>query len=268
MANMITDGTLGLTFPDTTSMNSAAQLGMRNLLINGNFNFNQRGYVSGTATTAANQYTLDRWRVITSGQALTFATSGNGNIVTAPAGGIEQIIEGASIGIASGVINWVGTATCTVDGNAKTKGQTVTLTPGTNSSVKFFGGTVSLAQQEAGAVPSPFEYRAMNVELAMCMRYFQLVRNAVGIVGTSTSVYRLNSKFTTPMRTAPSVTLNGTVNLQLGNQSGSISSIGVTYATFEALECDANIVSTTATIGSAVVAMTGSTGSIACSAEF
>lgn len=170
MTTILSDA--GVQFADGSSLSSGSQLGIRNFLINGNYNINQRAYVSGTATVAANQYTLDRWRVITLGQSHVFATSGNGNSVTAPAGGIEQIIEGANIGVTAGVINWVGTATCTVDGIAKTKGQAITLVPGTNCSVKLFGGTASQVQLEAGTVPTPFEYRFVGFERQLCQRYY------------------------------------------------------------------------------------------------
>lgn len=140
--------------------------GMRNLLDNANFAINQRVYVSGAATTVANQVTLDRWRVVTSGQNITFAAYGNGRIVTVPAGGLEEVVFGDRIGVAQHVINWVGTATCTVDGVAKAKGESVTLVPGTNASVKFFAGTLAQAQLEPGKVPTAFEFRDPRVELA------------------------------------------------------------------------------------------------------
>lgn len=207
MTTSLTDN--GVQFADGSVMNSSAQLGMRNLLINANAAINQRAYVSGTATVAANQYTVDRWRVITSGQSLAFAASGNGNAMTAPAGGLEQVIEGANIGIVNAVINWVGTATCTVDGVAKTKGQTVTLVPGTNCSVKFFGGTVSLPQIEAGAVPTPFEFRSVGTELALCQRYYQFAMNPVYYilpVASTAQVSGSSVRFGTPMRVAPTAT--------------------------------------------------------------
>jgi hypothetical protein len=50
--------------------NAGPLSGVRNLVINGNFAINQRAYVSGAATSGANQYTLDRWRVVTSGSAV------------------------------------------------------------------------------------------------------------------------------------------------------------------------------------------------------
>jgi hypothetical protein len=146
--------------------------GMRNLLINGNPIINQRGYVSGTATSGANQYTLDRWRVVTSGQSITFTDSANVRTVTAPAGGIEQVIEGLNILSGTYVLNWTGTATATVNGTSVAKGGTVTLTGGTNCTVRFSGGTFSLPQLEPGTVATPFERRSYGQELSLCQRYF------------------------------------------------------------------------------------------------
>lgn len=153
---------------------SAQMAGMRNLLINGNFAINQRSYVSGVATVIANQYTLDRWRVVTSGQNLTFSASGNGNQITAPAGGVEQVIEGLSIAGGSYVLNWTGTATATVGGTARAKGEVFALTAGANVTVRFTGGTVSVVQLEPGTVATPFEARPYGLELSLCQRYYEV----------------------------------------------------------------------------------------------
>ena len=181
----------------------------RNLLINGNFNINQRAYVSGVATTGANQYTLDRWRVVTSGQNLAFTASGNGNLVTAPAGGLEQVIEGSNIGLAAAVINWVGTATCTVDGVAKTKGAAVTLVPGTNCTVRFTGGTVSQAQLEYGTASTAFEFRLVQTELQMCQRYCEVID--IGFLSNSptTSAVAGTGTFLVTKRAVPTPTRLG-----------------------------------------------------------
>lgn len=194
-------GLLTATNPSTprvlsiSSINGGQIGGFRNLIVNGNFARNERSYVSGTATTVANQYTLDMWRVVTSGQSLTFTTLGNGRQVTAPAGGMEQVIDGASIGGTAYTINWAGTATCTVDGVAKTKGASVTLVPGTNATVRFTSGTVSTVQLEHGAVASAFEYLQPAIDLSRCQYYFRrIARTSVGIFGpvgqvqTATSV--------------------------------------------------------------------------------
>ncbi len=163
------------------NLNGGPLAGTRNLLINGNPIINQRGYVSGTATSGANEYTLDRWRVVTSGQSITWTDSANVRTVTAPAGGVEQVIEGLNILSGTYTLSWTGTATATVDGSSVTNGGQVTLTGGTNATVRFSGGTFSLAQFEVGTVATPFERRSYGQELALCQRYYSTLNN-VGLV--------------------------------------------------------------------------------------
>ena len=52
------DGTQGITFNDGTQVSTGNSLGMRNRIINGAMNINQRGW-SGTISSAG--YSLDRW---------------------------------------------------------------------------------------------------------------------------------------------------------------------------------------------------------------
>lgn len=185
--------------------NSGPLSGLRNLVINGNFSVNQRSYTSGTATTGANQYTLDRWRVVTSGQAVTFTTTGAGRTVTAPSGGIEQVIEGASIGGGAYVVNWSGTASCTVNSVSRAKGATFTLTAGSNVTVRFSSGTVTDVQIEPGEVVTAFELRPAAVELMLCQRYYQTVTmQSAGWTGSgTTNTYR--TPLPVVMRAIPTV---------------------------------------------------------------
>jgi hypothetical protein len=161
--SIILDGTNGI---------AAANVFGRNIIINGDGRINQRGYVSGTATTGANQYTLDRWRVVTSGQNLAFTGNDAGREMTAPAGGVEQVIEDKNIAGGTYVINWEGTATATVGGNAVTKGGTFTLTANTNATLRMIDGTFKNVQIEQGSVATPFERRPFGTELALCQRYY------------------------------------------------------------------------------------------------
>ncbi len=183
----------------------------RNRLINAQGLINQRGYVSGTATTSANQYTVDRWRVVTSGQNLTFSTSANQVTFTAPAGGIEQVIEGLNLESGTYVLNWEGTATATVGGTAVAKGGTVIVVGGTNTTVRFIGGTFIRPQFEAGSVATPFERRPYGTELALCQRYYQtLPPTSVQFPwgsGTQVVVSFVSYKVTT--RVNPTITLTG-----------------------------------------------------------
>ena len=202
-----------------SSINGGPLAGMRNLLINGNPIINQRGYVSGTATSGANQYTLDRWRVVTSGQSITFTDSANVRTVTAPAGGIEQVIEGLNILSGTYVLNWTGTATATVDGTSVAKGGTVTLTGGTNATVRFIGGTFALAQLEPGTVATPFERRSYGQELALCQRYYIAETLPAIRYGRDVASSRLSTvwvDFPVTMRATPTTTqvTSGSVGTQ------------------------------------------------------
>ena len=212
------------------SINGGQLAGLRNLLINGNLAINQRAYVSGTATGAANQYTLDRWRVVTSGQALTFTASGNGNQMTAPAGGVEQVIEGANIGGGTYVLGWTGTATATVNGTARAKGESFTLPANTNATVRLIGGAASLVQLEPGGTVTPFEHRPSGMELALCHRYyyrdFPAATNrtfAEGFASSATVAFGV-ARFPIPMRSAPStLEQSGTAgNYMIATQATSV----------------------------------------------
>jgi hypothetical protein len=143
----------------------------RNMIANGSGRINQRGYVSGTATAAANQFTLDRWFVATSGQNIAFTGGDYGRVITAPAGGVSQVIDGADMVGGTYVINWTGTATCTVNGVAKAKGDTLSLTGGVNVKVSFFSGTFTDVQLEAGTIPTAFETTDFGAELLRCQRF-------------------------------------------------------------------------------------------------
>jgi len=196
---------------------TCSQLGVRNAIINGNPIINQRGYVSGTATSGANQYTLDRWRVVTSGQSITWTDSGNVRTVTAPAGGVEQVIEGINLITGTYTLNWTGTATATVAGNAVAKGGNVSITGGTDTTVRFSSGTVSLVQFEPGTVATPFERRIYGQELALCQRYY--AKSTEGIAGGTSGRHNCffyasyttevwgSVAFPVPMRASPTVTI-------------------------------------------------------------
>lgn len=190
----------------------ADALSGRNLIINGSGRINQRLYVSGAATTGANQYTLDRWRVVTSGQNLAFTGTAAGRVMTAPAGGVEQVIEGASIVGGTYVISWTGTATCTVDGAAKTTGETFTLTANTNATVKFTGGTFSGVQVEVGAVPTVFEWVTPAQDEIACFRYYVVMDgiSIMAVAGGGSENVASPITFPVPMRATPTMTWNAT----------------------------------------------------------
>jgi len=179
---------------ETVLMRTGPLAGFRNLIINGNPLVNQRFYASGQATIAANQYTLDRWRVVTSGQAVTFTDSLGVRTVTAPAGGMEQVIEGLSNLGGVHTLNWTGTATATVGGGAVAKGAQFTLTGNDGVTVRMTGGTWSQLQLEPGNQATPFERRPIGVEFLLCQRYYEI---GVAVVGYA--AYTVNTIHYSPV---------------------------------------------------------------------
>lgn len=179
----------------------------RNLLLNSNFSINQRNYVSGAATATANKYTLDRWRVVTSGQNLTFGSASPDRIVTAPAGGMEQVIEGAAIEGGVYTLSWAGTATATVNGAAITNGgNTAALTAGANVTVRFTGGTVDKPQFERGTKVTPYERRLPGLELDLCQRYGEAGQGEVSGNGPTGIEYAVRVHFKHTKRATPTIT--------------------------------------------------------------
>ena len=211
--NSANDGWFVLLADNSDESTQLSQLAGRNLIINGSGRINQRGYVSATTTAAANQFTLDRWFVIVSGQNLTFTGTGAGSTMTAPAGGAAQVIEGANIAGGTYVINWTGTATCTVDGTSRGKGDTFTLTANTNAVVRFTGGTFTDVQIELGTVATAFERMKFGQELLSCQRYYAFGFGVGGALYPPISAAGINARrlyvsFPVFMRATPTLTVS------------------------------------------------------------
>lgn len=209
--------------------NTRMETGFRNLLINPRGLINQRGYASGAATSGANQYTLDRWRVVTSGQSLSWSEANGYRTFVAPAGGVEQVIEGASIISGDYTLSWAGTATAEVNGNSVSNGDTISLAGGADATVTFIDGSFALPQLERGAQVSAFELRPVGRELELCRYYFEVlgdgsVANPAVIigkmntptVGTYVIVFAMK-------RVAPAITVSAVsdwfVNTRLANDA-------------------------------------------------
>lgn len=195
----------------------------RNLLINPAFNINQRVYVSGTNTTGANQVTLDRWRVVTSGQALSFSTSNGVVTATCPAGGIEQILFSTDFIGGTYVLSWTGTALGYVDGTQVVSGAPFTLTGGSNHVIKFTNGTLSCPKLELGTNITPYVPRSFSEELALCQQDFEKSYDLETALGTiwgegyvtlvcSSNIFQIYIPFKTPKRFIPSVSLYNIIN--------------------------------------------------------
>jgi hypothetical protein len=174
---------MGLSFALGSSALLPAGLGFRNLLINGEFRINQRGYASAS-NLASGSYGFDRWKSSFTNTTLTFTSASQGQIVTINSGGsIKQIIERENVSAGTYILSWTGTATGRVYNTGATPPSYaasplfVTLDGLANVDVEFTasGGTQTLwkPQLEANYQATPFEQRPIGVELALCQRYYQ-----------------------------------------------------------------------------------------------
>jgi hypothetical protein len=222
------------------SLNGGQLAGMRNKIINGNFGINQRG-VSGTVTLAAGAYGHDRWKAGASGCTYTYATTQNVTTITITSGSLVQVIEGLNLQSGTHVLSWQGTAQGRVDGGAygASGGVTGTAVGGTNQTIEFNTGTVSLVQYESGTVATPFEHRPYGAELALCQRYCQVFNNVRNYsAGASGSAIFTPVLLQQPMIATPSI-LNAQVGtvirydaspVNVSNATVSVTSISPTVA--------------------------------------
>jgi hypothetical protein len=223
----------------------------RNIIHNGMFNVNQRGYVSGTATTVANQLTIDRWKVRTSGQNLTFSASGIGFSIVAPAGGLEQVVESINVVGGTYVASWTGAGTLTVNAVAVANGGTFSLPANTNATFVLVGAFDKF-QVELGTVPTATEVRPRPIELALCQRYaFVVGGGAAQVIGwgkmaTSTVVFAITMYTPVPLRATPTL-----------NDIGTGSAVQITSTTTTAALTPSNLLSQ----GNIVTFDSGSVGS-------
>ena len=200
--------------------------GFRNVIINGNFQVNQRGYVSGAAV-GTNLYAHDRWKMAASADTYTFATALNVTTVTVPAGKVlRQVIEGVNLQSGTYTLSWEGTAQGKIGAGAYgVSGITGSIVGGTNTTIEFGPGTVSQVQFEAGAIATPFENRPIGTELALCQRYYYRVISdstaycfGTGYSPSATST-RVHIVFPVPMRASVTAV----------EQSGTATDYGVLY---------------------------------------
>jgi hypothetical protein len=166
----------------------------KNLLINGDFRFNQRGFAGGSL--AANTYGYDRWRTLGSAASVTATAAAitiNGTIC--------QIIEAPNLAgqtVTVSVSNPSGPITVKLQPDATTATsavgnipagagrQSVTLAVpstltgnvyvllSTAASISFDGASKRAGVQlEIGSVATSFDQRPISTELQLCQRYYE-----------------------------------------------------------------------------------------------
>lgn len=204
------------------------QGGTGNLLINGDFQVNQRGYKSVTSDGSTPKYLVDRWcvfsgsdgkpRTIEQGSSGAIIVSGNG---TDGFSALCQILESLNVGtyalsakvdgvVYSATLNWNNAYT------EKDFGDGVSLFLSNNNNFPTFGIAVEIAKKtrivvewaklEKGAIATPFVPRLYAEELGLCQRYYQVYYDIV-LCSIPDSTYTEFSGFLFPneMRIKPSV---------------------------------------------------------------
>jgi hypothetical protein len=206
-----------------TEVEARTRPGFRNRIINGNFLVNQRNASSASTAYAAGAYIMDRWKAGSGGATLSFANSGGVVTVTITAGSLVQVVEGNNLQSGTHVLSWTGTAQGKIGGGAySATGVSAFFVGGSDATLEFNTGTLSLVQLEPGSVITPFEYRHYGAELALCQRYLPAF-NAVGTtddVGwggtTSTSAALVGYQFLVEPRVPPTgITVSNVAHFSL-----------------------------------------------------
>jgi hypothetical protein len=201
----------------------------RNLLINPEFNINQRAFAGGAL--AAGTYGFDRWK----GAFLGATVSVSSGVVTLN-GHIAQVIEtpglaskpitfsveDPSVTVEFAVFNHLGTlisATVVTAGSGR-RSTTAVLDSTCTSNLTIWistgsTGTFSKPQVEAGRAATPFARRFITIEEMLCKRYYQVYGGASGfpfVFGYQTAGNTIYNNWPLPveMRATPTVTKLGT----------------------------------------------------------
>lgn len=210
ISNALSEFTDAGNVPDVLK-NLSLTASAENLIINGGFTVNQRGFASG-ATLAAGAYGHDRWKAGNAGCVYTFGTTAE--TVNVTSGSLLQIIEGANNPGGSLTVTWEGTAKCRINGGSYAASPLGVsgLKAGDTVTLEFGTGTVTRVQCSAGKIPFTFRRRHAADELRLCQRYWQYSKD--GTVGTYSPAGGESHAYwfmKVTMRAAPTVALSGGV---------------------------------------------------------
>jgi hypothetical protein len=183
---LVADAASGrISFPNAPDLTPPGQ----NILINGDFQINQRAFAGGAL--AAGVYGYDRWKGATGGAVV----SRSGYAVTLTSGAVSQTIEPDVFGVASFASGaWTisaaaltggdltvtfGGATATLSAGAGIRSATLTTGAGDVGSLALKIAVASGApvlqrlKLEQGARATPWQVRPRPQEQLLCMRYYE-----------------------------------------------------------------------------------------------
>lgn len=224
-AMVVTRSTGEVSFPNTT-ISGAGAIG-QNLIINGDFQINQRNFSGGSLSAAV--YGFDRWKAGGSGASL----SRSGFVASLASGSIAQVIEPASFGIASlaastltlsveapsaNIAVTLGSASGIITAGSGRRSLMLTLGAGDSGNLTLNlsssgGGPVSFGRVklEVGSSATVWQARPAPQEYALAIRYFRRGYIAADFNAAANEVLVVSSPFPSPMRVAPTMAFGNVV---------------------------------------------------------
>lgn len=162
--------------------------GSKNLVINGGFTVNQRGWASA-AVLASGSYGHDRWKAGASGGDYSFTQLPSSTQITIAASKtLIQVIEDKFVVGGQYVLSWEGTCQARYGLNSATPSGSYASSPivitgqtaGTTMSIEFgngaSAGTLGKVHLElANADATDYEQRPYPIELQLCRRYYRRI---------------------------------------------------------------------------------------------
>lgn len=233
----------------------SAQRGFTNLVMNGGFVVNQRGFAGGAL--AAGAYGPDRWKAGPSGATLSVTGS-----TVSLTGTLRQVIEQPDLaGVEVTVSLEAPSAAITVtvgNGGASAASGVIEAGPGRRAVSLTVPGAVtghlsldltaattatfSRVQLEVGPVATPFERRPAGVELELCKRYYEQIgpgpstHNPVCVAGALTSTLVSGIVPFAEKRATPTITISGAYDIVGVAAAAGISSLTAFTVTRKAFE--------------------------------
>lgn len=220
-----------------------------NMVINGDFQINQRAFAGGAL--AAGAYGFDRWKAATGGASV----SRSGYVVTLASGTIEQVVEPAVMAGAASLASTdvtisveapsadmtvtLGSASGTITGGSGRRSVTLATGAGDTGNLslkiaKATAGSITFGRVKAeiGSTVTDWQARAVQVEMTLALFYYEKSYAAATAPGTATiagseqfafntsatvSHTTLTAAFKAPKRAAPTMTGYSTATGAAGN---------------------------------------------------
>jgi hypothetical protein len=245
---------MSITLDGTNGINTPNNFAFKNLLINAGFTINQRAYVSA-AILATTVYAHDRWKAGAAGGDYSFTQLNSVTGITIVAGKtLIQVVEDKNVNGTSFVLSWTGTAQARYAVNSNTPAGSYAASPivitgqtaGTTMSVEFNNGTLSKPQLELGAVPTSFDQRAYGTELALCQRYYEIIKGGISGYAAATTTARCGYQFKATKRASVSLDKQVTGTIFVNNFNGNPLVTGYALgggASVESLQIDFTVAS-------------------------